>query len=100
MALLEISVTPVGTGQTSMSQFVTDAVRLAEKEGFTYHLSPTSTVFEGNVDELFELARDIHTQALKSGSDRVITNIKIEDREDKPLNIDSQINEVKTELGS
>ncbi|WP_347551762.1 MTH1187 family thiamine-binding protein [Pseudalkalibacillus hwajinpoensis] len=99
MALLEISVTPVGTGQTSMSKFVTDAIRLAEKEGFHYHISPTSTIFEGNVDELFELARDIHTSALKNGSDRVITNIRIEDREDKPLNIDGQINEVKSGLG-
>lgn len=100
MALLEISVTPVGTSQTSMSKFVTNAIRLAEEEGFNYHISPTSTVFEGNVDELFELARDIHTQALKSESERVITNIKIEDREDKPLNLDGQINEVKTALGS
>ncbi|MCA0988631.1 MTH1187 family thiamine-binding protein [Guptibacillus algicola] len=100
MALLEISVTPIGTSQTSMSQFVTDAIRLAEKEGFNYHISPTSTVFEGNVDELFELARDIHTQALKNGSERVVTNIKIEDREDKPLNIEGQVNEVQTALGS
>ncbi|MGG1685979.1 MULTISPECIES: MTH1187 family thiamine-binding protein [Bacillales] len=99
MALLEISVTPVGTSQTSMNHFVTEAVKLAEKEGFTYHIGPTSTVFEGNVDELFELARDIHTSALGKGTDRVITNIKIEQREDQPLSIDGQVNEVRSSIG-
>ncbi|WP_201779262.1 MTH1187 family thiamine-binding protein [Guptibacillus hwajinpoensis] len=99
MALLEISVAPIGTTQTSMSHFVTNAIRLAEKEGFKYHVGPTSTVFEGDVDELFELARDIHTGALKNGSDRVVTNIKIEDREDNALTIDGQVNEVKRSIG-
>ncbi|MBZ4687222.1 MAG: hypothetical protein PWQ96_835 [Clostridia bacterium] len=98
MPLLEISVVPVGTNTASFSSHVSDAVRLIKQRGLKYQITPTATVIEGNLDQLMEVAKEIHQKAIANGVNRAITNITIDDRTDKKLDMNQQVQIVQQSL--
>ncbi|PFN98749.1 hypothetical protein COJ85_20465 [Bacillus sp. AFS076308] len=98
MPLLEISVVPIGTDSPSFSTQVTNAVRIIEEKDLKYELTPTSTVVEGDIDHLWEVAKEIHQKAISNGPERIVTNISIDHRTDKEMNMDHQIDTVRKEL--
>jgi len=98
LALLEISVVPVGTQSTSFSSFVTDACREAKRNGIKFQVTPTSTVMEGDLPALMDVARQMHHSAFQAGSQRVITNISIDERRDKDLGMEATVQSVRGEL--
>ena len=77
--LMELSVLPV-VGNVSLSPMVAKAIDLIDKSGLDYHVGAMATVVEGEWDELMELAHSCHIAERKC-ADRVITTIKIDDRE-------------------
>lgn len=97
MSLLGISLTPVGTKSASFSSTVTSAVHTIEERGLKYQVTPTETIIEGELDELLEVAKEIHQNAM-AGTNRVITNITIDDRRDKEVNMDEQVDIVTQSL--
>lgn len=97
MSLLGISLTPVGTKSASFSSTVTSAVHTIEERGLKYQVTPTETIIEGELDELLEIAKEIHQNAMAS-TNRVITNITIDDRRDKEVNMDEQVDIVTQSL--
>ena len=99
MAIMEISIIPLGTGVTSVSQYVASAVRALEGEaGVKYELTAMGTIVEGDLDRLLGLARRMHQAVLDAGVMRVVTTIKIDDRRDKASSIDSKVKAVKRRL--
>jgi uncharacterized protein (TIGR00106 family) len=98
MPILEISVVPVGTTSSSFSSAVADAVRLIEQRGLRYQVTPTATVIEGDLEQLMDAAKAIHQNALANGVQRVITHINIDDRTDKPMRMDQQVETVRESL--
>lgn len=88
---MEISVNPIGTGTPSFSRYVSKACQAVEQHGLQYQITPTCTVVEGEIDELFSLAKEIHNLPLKNGADRVLTNIVIDQRTDKDESYASSI---------
>ncbi len=98
MALLEISVLPVGTDHPSISSFVAQACREAKRNGIKFSVTPTSTVMEGDLPALMDVARQMHDAAFRAGSSRVVTNISIDDRWDKELTMEGTVNAVQAEL--
>jgi uncharacterized protein (TIGR00106 family) len=99
MPLLEISIVPVGTDSPSFSTQVTDEVRIIEEKDLKYELTPTSTVLEGDIDDLWEAAKQMHQKALEVGPERIVTNINIDHRTDKQMDMDQQIEKVEKHLG-
>jgi uncharacterized protein (TIGR00106 family) len=100
MATLEISILPVGTKSTSLSDYVAGAVKIAQKEpGVKYELTAMGTIIEGDIEQLFKLAAKMHRSAFDAGALRVATTIKIDERRDKPLTIAGKIKSVKDKLG-
>lgn len=95
MALLEISVIPVGTQTASFSSYVSNAIQLIEQKGLNYQVTPTSTVIEGNLQELMSVAQQIHQHAFTNGCQRVITNISIDERNDKNMSLNQQVQSIK-----
>lgn len=95
MPLLEISVVPVGSNSASFSSNVSKAIELIKGRGLNYQLTPTATVIEGNIHQLMDLAKDIHQNEISNGTKRVITNISIDDRVDKPLSLTQQVDIVQ-----
>ena len=99
MALLEITVVPLGTGDTSVSKYVAACHKVLEKEdGIKYQLTPMATVIEGDIDRLFEVAKKLHNVPFSEGAMRVSTSMKIDDRRDKEATIEGKIESVKSKL--
>lgn len=98
MPLLEISVIPVGTNSASFSSSVTDAIRLIEQKGLTYQITPTATIVEGSLDQVMDVAKAIHQNALSNGVNRVVTHMSIDDRIDKPMSMNQQVEAVQEAL--
>jgi uncharacterized protein (TIGR00106 family) len=87
MAIMEISVVPVGTESPSVSQFVAECVKIVEQQGLQYEVTSMGTEVEGEVGELLSLAVQMHHAPFSKGAQRVVTTIKIDERRDKELRI-------------
>ncbi|WP_176586187.1 MTH1187 family thiamine-binding protein [Priestia megaterium] len=98
MPLLDISITPVGTDSTSFSSEVISAVRKVKGKDLHYDVTPTSTIIEGDLEQLWQVAKDIHQEAILSGPNRIITNIRIDHRKDKKTDMNHQIDTVENAL--
>jgi uncharacterized protein (TIGR00106 family) len=83
MAILEISVVPIGTEDTSLSSYVADCIRILKKEKVLYELTAMGTNIQGNLKDLIKVALKMHQVPFKKGANRVVTTIKIDDRRDK-----------------
>jgi len=100
MAMIDLSVVPVGTSSPSVSDYVAGAVKILKDEpGIKYELTAMNTVIEGDLTKLLELAHRMHDSAFKAGAKRVVTTIRIDERRDKPLTIEGKIKAVKDKLG-
>ncbi|MFC4766441.1 MTH1187 family thiamine-binding protein [Effusibacillus consociatus] len=98
MPLLEISVVPVGTNTPSFSSCVTNSIRMLEQKGLKYQITPTATIIEGDLNQLLDMAKEIHQNAFTNGVDRVITNISIDHRTDKTMDMSRQVEVVQQSL--
>lgn len=83
MAVVELSITPLGTGTPSVSRFVAESVRVVRESGLRYQLTPMGTIIEGDLDEILAVARRMHEAPFAAGAARVSTLIKIDDRRDR-----------------
>lgn len=100
MAMVEVSVVPLGTGSPSVSRYVAGAVRILQGEpGIKYQLTAMGTIIEGELETLLALAGRMHCSAFDAGAVRVVTTIKIDERRDKPLSIGGKVAAVQRELG-
>ena len=100
MAMIDISVVPVGTAGPSVSEFVAGAVRLLQDEpSIKYELTAMNTIIEGDLEHLLALAKRMHDSAFNSGIQRVVTTVRIDERRDKPLTMAGKIEAVKKRLG-
>ncbi len=100
MALAEVSVVPIGTGNTSVSRYVAQAVRVLEREkGISYTVTGMGTIIEGDLDRLFDVIKRMHQSVIDAGALRVYTVIKIDDRRDKPSTAEKKVESLKQALG-
>jgi uncharacterized protein (TIGR00106 family) len=100
MAIIDISIVPVGTGKPSVSAYVAGAVRILKNEpGIRYELTAMNTIIEGDLEKLLSLAQRMHRSAFDAGARRVVTTLRIDERRDRPLTIEGKIKAVKDKLG-
>ena len=83
MAVVEISVTPLGTSQPGVSEYVAGCVEIVVHSGLAYQLTPMGTIIEGDLDQIFPVLREMVEQPFARGAVRVSTLIKIDDRRDQ-----------------
>ena len=98
MAILEISVVPIGTGETSLSAYVADCLRVLKKRKVRYELSSMGTNIEGDLKDLFKIATAMHQVPFRKGAKRVVTTMKIDDRRDKKGTLEGKKKAVKNKL--
>ncbi len=99
MAIVEVTIVPLGTGSPSVSSYVAACHKvLAQQEDVKYQLTPMSTVIEGDLDRIFSIIRKMHEVPFVAGAVRVSTSIKIDDRRDKELTMTGKIQSVKDKL--
>jgi len=83
MAVVEISVAPLGTATPGVSAYVAACVEVVAASGLTYQLTPMGTVIEGEIDAILPVLRKMHEVPFDKGAQRVSTLIKIDDRRDR-----------------
>ena len=84
MALVEISIVPLGTKTTSISQYIARIVKvLQDNKDIKYKLTAMRTILEGDLEQLLATAHKIHQAVFNAGSKRIVTVIKTDDRRDK-----------------
>ena len=98
MPVCEISVIPVGTASPSVSEFVVEAQRVIQKSGLKSMLGPMGTSFEGDIDDILRVAKEVHEVCFKKGARRVLTTIKIDDRRDIEATAERKVRVVEEEL--
>ena len=81
----EVSIVPVGTAETGVSRYVAASLEVLDgRKDLTYQLTPMGTVIEGPLAEVFDAIKDMHEVPFSKGALRVVTDIRIDDRRDKP----------------
>ncbi len=100
MPIMEISIVPIGTKNTSMSKFVASCEEaLKDMRGIKGQLTAMGTIVEADsLKKLFAVAQKMHKRALSQGVKRVLTNITIDDRLDKKISIEGKIESVRRKL--
>ena len=99
MAIAEVTIIPMGTGSTSVSQYVADCHKVLESEKrIKSELTPMGTVLEGDLDTVLEVARKLHEVPFENGVMRVNTTIRIDDRRDKKASMEQKLNSVHSKL--
>lgn len=99
MAMIDISIVPVGTGSPSVSDFVAGVIKVVKNEpGIRYRLTPMNTVIEGDLERLLAVAKKMHDSAFDAGAIRVVTTLRIDERRDKPLTMEGKIKAVEDKL--
>ncbi|PKM84064.1 MAG: hypothetical protein CVU88_00040 [Firmicutes bacterium HGW-Firmicutes-13] len=98
MAVLQINVTPLGTEESSISSFVSEACKIARDKGLKFEVNPMSTVIEGHQSELFDVAQKMHEMPFQMGANRVITSITIDERTDKQTDMENMVEAVTQKL--
>ena len=99
MAILEISVVPIGTKNTSLSSYVAECVQILKKEEVRYELTSMGTNIEGDLRNLLRIAFKMHQVPFKKGALRVVTTLKIDDRRDKKGTLSGKKRSVQKKLG-
>jgi uncharacterized protein YqgV (UPF0045/DUF77 family) len=81
MAILEISIVPIGIRGSSLSSYVADCLRILKEEKVRYELTAMGT----NVP-------------FKKGAPRVLTTLRIDDRRDKKGTLSGKKKSVQNKL--
>jgi uncharacterized protein (TIGR00106 family) len=96
--IVEVSVVPVGTGETSVSSYVRAAVKIIEETDLEYEINSMGTCIQGEWDEIFSTLKAVHDELAKMGCNRIVTTVKIDDRRDKFGSMDAKVAAVEDEV--
>lgn len=92
MAIVELSVVPIGTADPSVSNYVSAIQKaLAEEDDIRFILTPMSTVLEGELDVLWPIIRKVMEIPFNKGALRVYTTLKVDDRRDKKSTMEGKV---------
>ncbi|KAA0549425.1 MTH1187 family thiamine-binding protein [Bacillus sp. BGMRC 2118] len=102
MAIVDVTVIPIGTDTPSVSQYVAEIqgiLKEYEQQGkISYQLTPMSTLIEGELPDLFDVIQAIHESPFQNGIQRVATNIRIDDRRDKKVKMNDKLESVRQRM--
>ena len=99
MAIVQVSIVPLGTRTSSVSKYVARAISVLENEkDVAYQLTPMATIIEGDLDKVLSLVRQMHESGFDQEVRRVLTTITIDDRRDKTSTMESKVNSVQNKL--
>ena len=90
MAIVFVTVAPLGTATTSLSRYVAGVERILRDSGLKHQLTAMGTIVEGNLDAVLPVLKRMHEAPFAEGAGRVSTLIKIDDRRDKRATIASK----------
>lgn len=95
MIIAQLSIAPVGKS-VSLSKYVKLVIEMLKKENIKFETNAMATVIEtDDLNKLFNVVQKAHNAVLTSGARRVITELKIDDRRDKNVTMESKLKSVQ-----
>jgi len=99
MITAELTIIPIGTSGTSLSNYVAAAVAALDNNGINYELTGMGTLLESNdLEKIFTAIRSAHEAVFSEGAERVATSIKIDERRDLDRTIKDKVSSVNQKL--
>jgi uncharacterized protein (TIGR00106 family) len=98
MAVVFVTIAPLGTATPSVSRYVAGCERILKESGLTHELTAMGTIIEGDLDEVLAVIRRMHESPFADGAVRVSTLVKIDDRRDKEHTIARKMKSVREKL--
>ncbi|MCI7238910.1 MAG: MTH1187 family thiamine-binding protein [Anaerococcus sp.] len=98
MAIIEVTLVPIGTKTTSLSPYIAEAEKVLKDFDVKYELNPMGTVIEADIDLGLKAVRAMQEQVFEKGAERVYTVLKIDDRRDKKASLEEKIKSVKEKM--
>jgi len=96
--LAELSVFPLDKGGAGLSRFVAGSIKIIEESGLDYEVHAMGTLIEGPADKVFDVIRKCH-ESMASQCDRVVTEVKIDDRKGYRGAIRRKVKSVEDTIG-
>ena len=91
MIISQLSISPIGK-DVSVSKYVKEVIEVIKKHDVKYETNAMATVIETkDLETLFNIVQEAHMTMVNSGAERVITELKIDDRRDKNATMKSKI---------
>ncbi len=95
MIVADVSIIPIGVGE-SLSKYVKRVVEELRSSGLRVEVGAMSTVVEAKtLEEIFEAVKRAREVVFEMGAKRVYAIIRIDERRDKELSIESKISKIK-----
>ncbi|MCP8304664.1 MAG: MTH1187 family thiamine-binding protein [archaeon] len=97
VVIADFSIIPLGLGTTSIGKLIAEAVNAIKKvEGIRYEVTPMGTVLEAErLEAILEAVKVAHEALFKMGVKRVESNLRIDDRRDKPRTMEEKVRGIK-----
>ena len=93
MVIIEFVIVPLG--EISLSRYVAEVIKLLERKGVKYQLTPMGTIIETpTVSEGLKIIEEAHELMFQLGAKRVSTTIRIDDRRDKKVKMEDKVRSV------
>lgn len=95
MIIAQLSIAPLGKG-TSVSAYVNIVRDVLKKERVSFQTNAMATVIETkDLSTVFSVVQHAHLAVVAAGAERVITELKIDDRRDKDVTMHSKVASLK-----
>jgi uncharacterized protein (TIGR00106 family) len=92
MAIVQVTVVPLGTAGPSLSRYVREVLAVLERHPeVKAHVGPNGTALEGELDVLWPVVREMHEAPFAAGVQRVMTLLNVDDRRDKSTSIEGKL---------
>lgn len=100
MALLQLTIIPIGTATPNLGDYILTIQKRLSAMGATFILNDMGTVIEGEAAELLQLAAVLHEIPFEEGAMRVLTQITIDDRRDKSVRLGDKTQSIISKLSA
>jgi len=99
MVIAEVSIVPVGTKTSSLSRYVAKAIEPLNKQtSVSFNITAMGTILEGELSDVMTAVSWMHNNVFDEEINRVVTNIRIDDRRDRNTSGDYKIQSVMKRL--
>lgn len=95
--IVQFSIVPLGVG-VSVSDYVAKVIKIIDESGISYKLHAMGTIIEGDWDEVMELIKKCR-DAIMQDVERVVIDIKIDDRKGAQGRIEAKVLSVEKKVG-
>jgi len=96
----EISIYPIGTGNTSVSFYIAKGIEAIQNiKEIKYEINSMGTILESDdIDKIYEASKIIMEVVHNLGVNRVEVILKIDSRKDKQVKMEEKLNSIKKHL--